>query len=95
MIVEHKTIKRESWSVDVRFIPILYTGVLYAQTLNHIDEAKLEEFKAKLMTKANGFMPKLTDMSSTTTGLCEITQADHVSTAQVWFEWEALEWRAE
>ena len=95
MIIEHKTIKRESWSVDVRFIPILYTGVLHAQTLNHIDERSLEIFKAKLMTKANGEMPKLADMSSTTTGLCEITQADHVPTASVWFEWETSEWRAE
>ena len=95
MIVEHKTIKRESWSVDVSFIPILYTAVLYAQALRHDDETKLEEFQAKLMTKANGIMPKVSDMSSTSTGLCEITQADHVPVAQVWFEWEVLEWKAE
>ncbi len=95
MIKEYKTTKRESWSMNVKFVPILYTGVLHADALQYDEEGQLEVFKAKLMSKNNGQMPRLEDMSSLTNGLCEVTQQDHVDTCQVWFEWEVAEWRAE
>lgn len=95
MIVEHKEEVREGWCMNVKFIPILYNGVLHTSALTYREVEQLEEFKAKLMTKNNGEMPMFEDMSSTTLGLCEITQEDHVHTARVWFEWERSVWKAE
>ena len=95
MIKEHKEERREGWCMNVKFIPILYTGVLYPATLSFREIEQLEEFQAKLMTKNNGEMPEFEDMSSTTLGLCEITQEDHVPTARVYFEWTTSVWKAE
>ena len=94
----NKTTEKEvvPFQVDVRYLPILQTGVLHANALNHVLEYQYREFTAYLLTINNGEEPKLLRSSTLLTGPveCFISKEQVYQSVQVWYEIENIIYKA-
>jgi len=63
--------------IDTKFIPMLSCGYEHVNVLDDREEESYREFKLWLINQNCGTLPSLGRMSSTSLGICEITQLDH------------------
>jgi len=92
---EIKEVIIDGYSMDVKFIPILYTRTLHSFVLTEDEEQKFNEFRAKLLNRNNGKLPEFDSMSSTGKNMyCSVMDEDVQYVARVYFKFNVTRYVA-